>query len=107
MLEFPIRRAVNLGSNLSETMATARELQRELAGQANIEIVDTETAALSEGLLVLRAAMLAASGVGRDQVHSVLTELIPQSCTLFAVDDLKNLVRGGRLGRTQAMRVQD
>lgn len=92
-----------MGGNLSETVATVRELQRELAGRADIELVDTETAALSEGLLVLRAAMLAASGARRDQVHSVLKELIPQTCTLFAVADLKNLVRGGRLGRTQAM----
>ena len=64
--------------------------------------VDTLAAAMGEGLLVYKAAQLAATGASMEEVHSWVVENRLKLAHWFTVDDLVYLFRGGRVSRTSA-----
>ena len=84
-------------------MAIARRLAGELRGQADIEVVDTLAVSLAEGMLVMRAAMLAESGASRVQIVSIIENMIPQTSSVMSINTLDFLASGGRLNRAQAL----
>lgn len=95
--------SIHVSHQLSETVTIARRLADELRGQADIEVVDTMAVSLAEGMLVIRAAMLAESGASRTQIVSILQNLIPQTSAILSINTLDYLARGGRLNRAQAL----
>ncbi len=66
-------------------------------------MVDTLAASLAQGLLVMRAVMLAESGMERAQIVSILQNLIPQIGSVLSLNSLDFLARGGRLNRAAAL----
>ena len=94
--------SIHVGSVFSRNYEVACQLRRELAGRADIEVIDTQAVTLGLGLLALRAAMLAARGDSRGQIEAVLGDLIAKMNTLVVIDDLQTLIRSGRVDRGQA-----
>ena len=91
-----------VSSALSGTFASA-EAAAKRADELQVRLFDSKGAALTEGLLVLRAAELAEAGRSVDEVIAELTRIRAQSGTLFTVDVFDNLLASGRVGRGKVM----
>ena len=88
---------------LSGTYASAAAAARRLdPGGARITVLDSRSASLGEGLLVLRGVELAAAGWAPGAIAEELARVRDQSGGLFTVDNLERLVRSGRVGRVAA-----
>jgi DegV family protein with EDD domain len=64
--------------------------------------VDSRTASLGEGLLVIRGVELAAAGWSAEAIAAELLRVRGQSGGFFTVDTFDRLVRSGRVGRGKA-----
>lgn len=93
--------AVVLSSALSGTHANAEAAARRF-DPARVTVVDSRTASLGEGLLVVRGVELAAAGWQPDAIVRELQRVRAQSGGFFTVDNFERLVRSGRLGRGRA-----
>jgi DegV family protein with EDD domain len=72
-------------------------------GTPEILVVDTGQISLGLGLLVLFAARMAARNETAAEIRRRLLAAAPRVHSLFALDTLELLARGGRIGRAQAM----
>lgn len=89
---------VTLSKPLSGTYANAEAAAREVAPD-RITLVDSRSASLGEGLLVLRGIELAAAGMAPAEIARELVRVRSQSSGYFIVDNLERLIRSGRIGR--------
>ncbi len=95
--------AVVLARALSGTCAAAEAAARRLDPDGRrITVVDSRSASLGEGLLVLLGVELAARGWPPAAIARELQRVRDQSGGLFTVDNLERLVRSGRVGRVAA-----
>ncbi len=69
----------------------------------NMEVVDTLSGTLGEGLVLHMAVELKKEGKTMEEVAQALRELAPHVNTILTVDDLDTLYRGGRLSKTSAV----
>lgn len=93
--------AVVVSSALSGTYANAEAAAKRFDA-ARVTVVDSRSATLGEGLLVIRGVELAATGWTPDAIVRELLRIRAQSGGFFTVDSLDRLVRSGRLGRGRA-----
>lgn len=93
--------AVVVSSTLSGTHANAESAARRFDG-SRVTVVDSRSASLGEGLLVVRGVELAAAGWAPDAIARELTRVRGQSGGFFTVDNFDRLVRSGRVGRGKA-----
>lgn len=70
---------------------------------SKIIVLDTLAASAGEGIMIMKALELQKEGKSIDEVAKVLEELFPHIITLFTVDNLDYLYRGGRLSKTSAV----
>lgn len=68
-----------------------------------IEVVDTLSATLGEGILLQMAVNMKKEGKTITEVAEKLREVAPHLNVLLTVDDLDTLYRGGRLSKTSAI----
>ncbi len=94
--------AILVGANLSGTFASAEAAARRAEG-VSLRLFDSRAAGLTQGLLALRAAELAESGMPVEEIERELTRIRTQSGTLFTVDVFDNLLASGRVGRGKVM----
>ncbi|HYT62682.1 MAG TPA: DegV family protein [Gemmatimonadales bacterium] len=93
--------AIVLSSALSGTFANAEAAARRFDA-ARVTVVDSRSATLGEGLLVVRGVELAAAGWQPDAIVRELQRVRAQSGGFFTVDNFERLVRSGRVGRGRA-----
>lgn len=93
--------AIVLSSALSGTHANAEAAARRF-DPARVTVVDSRSASLGEGLLVVRGVELAAAGWQPDAIVRELQRVRAQSGGFFTVDNFERLVRSGRVGRGRA-----
>jgi len=93
--------AVVLSRALSGTCASAEAAARRL-GDGRITVINSRSASLGEGFLVLRGAELAAQGCSPSEIARELERVRDQSGGLFTVEHFDRLVRSGRVGRVRA-----
>jgi DegV family protein with EDD domain len=93
---------VILGSALSGTYASAEAAARHMDG-TSIRLVDSKAAALTQGMLLLRAAELAELGQTTGAIAAELARIRAQSGVFFTVEVFDNLLRSGRVGRGAVM----
>ena len=95
--------AVVLSRLLSGTYASAEGAARRVDPEGQrITVLDSRSASLGEGLLVLRGLELAAQGWTPAAIARELVRVRDQSGALFTVDNFERLVRSGRVGRVRA-----
>lgn len=99
--------ALHLSARLSKTFeaagaAASAELAR-TGGQRRAAVIDTGQVSLGLGLLALFAARMAARNEPADRIVRRIREMAPRIHTLFAIDTLEYLARGGRIGRARAL----
>lgn len=89
--------SVHLSSELSGTWDAAR-LAASQIGEHIVTVVDSRSAAMGNGFAVLAAARTAAAGADSATVARSAREMAAATRTLFVVDTLEHLRRGGRIG---------
>jgi DegV family protein with EDD domain len=94
--------SVHLSRELSGTWDAARSAANQV-GEHVVSVVDSGTAAMGTGFAVLAAARAAAAGAGADEVAAVAQGTADGSSTLFVLDTLEHLRRGGRIGSAAAV----
>ena len=90
-------------SGTYQSAVMAREMVLEDYPEAIITILDTKAASMGEGLLVMKAVEARAAGQSLEQTTDLLQSLVPRVKTYFLVDDLKHLMRGGRISKAAAL----
>jgi DegV family protein with EDD domain len=94
--------SLHLSRELSGTWDSARLAAAEV-GSDRIRVVDSRSAAMGLGFAVLAAAEAAAAGGTQEQVYEAAVGTAERTTTLFYVDTLEHLRRGGRIGAAQAL----
>jgi len=93
---------VCLSSGLSSTYQSA-VLARDMLETEKIKIVDSLSASLGVGVLAVRASELARQGLSLDVVFRRLTDYRDNMKTIFTLDTLENVTKGGRLTKFQGL----
>ena len=94
--------SVHLSSELSGTWEAARMAAEEI-GAGLVRVVDSRSAAMGLGFAVLAAAAAAQDGASLPDTYTAAIDVIDRTTTLFYVDTLEYLRRGGRIGTAQAL----
>ena len=92
---------IGFSSTLSGSTFTLKRVANELnaINTNKIYVVDSLNASCGEGLLVLKARELIDEGKTIEEVKTEIEKLVPYVCSYFTVEQLKYLVRGGRVGK--------
>lgn len=92
---------LTISAKLSGTYQSAT-IAREMTG-ARVSVFDTKAATLGQGLQVMKAAQLAGQGYSASAAVEELTSFRDAQNILVMFDTLDNIIKGGRLGRTQGL----
>lgn len=91
-----------LSAGLSGTCESALLAKAEMLPDPDrIIVFDSRAASIGQALMVLGAAERAAAGQGPRDILGFLEDLRDRLSSVFTLDTLEYLVRGGRLGRIQ------
>ena len=94
--------SLHLSRELSGTWDSARMAAEEV-GADRVRVVDSRSAAMGLGFPVLAAASAAAGGASLEKVYATAVDTAERTTTLFYVDTLEHLRRGGRIGAAEAL----
>lgn len=94
--------SIHIAAKLSGTLNSTELARGMLEGDCRIELVDTLSVSMGEGMTVLAAARAAQAGAGLDEVLAVAQDALSRVRILVVLDTLEYLQRGGRIGRAQA-----
>jgi len=95
--------SVHISSVLSGTWESAMLAARECGGSAVVRVVDSRSTAMGLGFAVIAAAEAARAGASLDEVYDAAERMAATTTSLFYVDTLEHLRRGGRIGTAQAL----
>lgn len=93
--------SIHVAGTLSGTLKSA-EIARSMLPGRDIQIVDSTSASMGEGLLAELGIDLASRGVGAAEIARILTERTADLNLYVALDTLEYLRRGGRISGAQA-----
>ncbi len=94
---------INLSARLSATMQSAQVAAKALDGKTPIEIIDSNSASMGIGNLVLHAARRARAGASLEEIVAEVEARRSREHVFAALDTLEYLRKGGRIGGAQAM----
>lgn len=94
---------IMLSSKLSGLHNAALQSAGLVENGCRIVVVDSGTAVMSQGFIVIKAAQAAKNGASLDEILEVIRRTIPRVDMRAAFDTLEYLQRGGRIGRAQAL----
>jgi DegV family protein with EDD domain len=93
---------ITISSEMSATYAAG--VQAAEAFEAGVvEVVDSRTVTQPQGIIVRRAAELAATGAGQADILDLVHDLVGRSRIIFSPNTLEYLQKGGRIGRASAL----
>jgi DegV family protein with EDD domain len=92
--------SIHVAAKLSATYDAARLAGADLSFP--VSVIDTDTASMACGLLVIKAARAARDGASLTEIEALLSDAIPRTITYGVFSTLEYLQRGGRIGRAQA-----
>ncbi len=93
---------ITISSEMSATYAAG--VQAAEAFEAGVvQVIDSRTVTQPQGLMVKRAAELAATGAGQADIVDLVQDLIGRSRLMFSPNTLEYLQKGGRIGRASAL----
>jgi DegV family protein with EDD domain len=92
--------SIHVSAKMSATYDAAR------LGSVNlkcpISIIDSQTASMACGLLVILAARAAREGASLSEIEALVRAVVPRTVTYGVFSTLEYLYKGGRIGRAQA-----
>jgi DegV family protein with EDD domain len=87
----------SISYQLSSIGKMVENLQDEYQGRLNIHVVDTKTATFFQGFIAVEAKRLVDEGKSVQEILDYCHYLVENNHAYFVVDDLKYLVKNGRL----------
>jgi DegV family protein with EDD domain len=94
--------SIHISSGLSGTAESARLGAQEVK-EADVTVVDTMTLSGGQRFQVLAAVWAARQGLPKDVILQRLSQIRDATETVYTLETLKYLARGGRIGRVQAL----
>ncbi len=94
---------INLSAKLSATMQSAQVAAKALDGLIPIEIVDSQSASMGIGNLVMYAARRAQDGASVEDIVREVEDRRDRQRVFATLDTLEFLRKGGRIGGAQAL----
>lgn len=94
---------VHLSSKISGTYQTAHMVTQEYADRMQVFCVDSKGASVVQEVLVRTCLDLLNEGMALDEIYKRLLWLADESIIYLVVENLNNLVKGGRLSATSAL----
>ncbi len=91
---------ISLSSEMSASYSNACRVAKEFQ---NVHVIDSRSLSTGSGLLVVKAAELAALGLPSGEVASRVLALVPQVEASFVIDTLAYLHKGGRCSSVAAL----
>jgi DegV family protein with EDD domain len=95
--------SIHASSKFSAIYDIALRAKEEIKKKCRVEVIDTLSAIMGEGLLVIAAAEQALEGKSSDEITAEVRSFIPKIQVRMSFDTLEYLRRGGRIGRAQAI----
>jgi DegV family protein with EDD domain len=92
-----------VSGKLSGTYQSAIQARALLKSECRIEVIDSLSVALGEGLIVIDAARAVKEGAKLDEVAALARQAVSRSHLIAYFDTLKYLARGGRIGKAQGL----
>lgn len=93
--------SIHLSSGLSGTLNAAHLAKEKLKGK--IHIIDSKTISLGMGLMLIETAKNIKEGLNSAQILEKLTHARKNIETLFTLNTMEYLQKGGRIGRVQSL----
>ena len=93
--------SIHIACELSSTIEMPRYLAQEVFKDVRIEVIDSYSATVGEGAMVLEAAAIAEAGGTMDEAIERVLAIRDTAKIHFIPDNLGNLVKGGRASRAQ------
>lgn len=94
--------SIHISSKASGTVEAALRARETIAEGPRIEVVDSLSASMGLGLIVMAAARAAKAGASLDDVAELARSMVPRVHVFALLETLEYLRRGGRIGRAQA-----
>ena len=94
---------ITLSSKLSGTYEVALQSIGLMKRKCRVEVINSQSTTMAEGLVVIAAAKAANSGASLDEVMNITRNNISRVDMRMAFDTLEYLKRGGRIGPAQAL----
>lgn len=95
--------SIHLSSTLSGTVQSARMAKEILSDSADIGVIDSFSASMGTGLMVLEAARLVQLGKTKEEIITEVEKLKGSMRLIGVIDTLEYLHKGGRIGKAQAL----
>ena len=98
--------SIHMSSSVSgayQAAAAACSMMQEKRPDLRVDVIDTRTAGLCQGWMVIEAARAALSGVRLEAIGSRVRRMIPITRMIQTADTLKYLYMGGRIGKAAEM----
>jgi len=92
--------SIHVSAQMSSTCDAARVGSVDL--KCPISIIDSQTASMACGLLVIVAARAARDGASLSEIEALVQAAVPRTVTYGVFGTLEYLYKGGRIGRAQA-----
>ena len=92
-----------ISSKMSGTYQSALQAKETFKGKCRIEIVDSLSVAMPQGLIVISAVEAVKAGAGLDEAAELARDAIERSHLVAYFDTLKYLAKGGRIGKAQGL----
>lgn len=89
--------SIHISADLSGTVASALQA-KDMLPHIPIYVIDSRFTSMALGYVVLEAARAAEAGVSPEEVVAAAQAIIPRMRVYFAVDTLRYLHMGGRIG---------
>lgn len=93
---------VTISSGLSSTYNSAliaKEIYEKENKNKKVHIIDSLSASVGEGLIVLKAAHMALKGMSADKLAEFLRNCAKEGQVFFLLNTLENIIKGGRIGK--------
>ena len=94
---------INISSNLSGTYQSAVSAINMIKKKCRIEVIDSQSVAMGQGLVVLAAANAAQQGASLDELTGFVRDALGRCHWITYFDTLKYLAKGGRIGKAQGL----
>lgn len=95
--------SIHLSSRLSATWEAALAGRDEMRLDCRVEVIDSRTGIMAEGLLAIMAARMARAGEPLESIAGAVQAAIPCTHTYGCFDSLESMRRGGRVGKAAAL----
>ncbi len=92
-----------LSSGISGTFDNALGARNDILEKypkANIAVIDSKSATMGQGIITIKAAMMASKGMEFNKIVEKIKYIVKTQVHLFTVGNLEYLYRGGRLSKT-------